>query len=246
MPNYLENPKTAGSGIVCAIPQSGLCPNNCKDCFFQSGQSYLEPLASNLPNMPPGIRSDQIVRVNDGNDSNNDWATVVHSTDWFGSRRFFNTSQPKLDFPAPIVLTLNPGEMTDKSFFTVHPIPANLMFLRWRANTWNLSLLGQALAYYTSPVVPGVRQVPIILTWMCYPHHEDIPAIDKHNYELRKHVSNNYWQIKPGAWKDRMSLFSANPWVYSCGSPWASTCSFCGNCIREWHNTTERMERKDG
>jgi len=37
---YKENPKTKGSGIVCAIPQKGICPNRCEDCFFQSGRSY--------------------------------------------------------------------------------------------------------------------------------------------------------------------------------------------------------------
>ena len=46
---YKENPKTKGSGIICCIPQKGTCPNNCEDCFFQSGRSYLEPLSENLP-----------------------------------------------------------------------------------------------------------------------------------------------------------------------------------------------------
>ena len=42
--SYIENPKTKGSGIIACIPQKGLCPNKCEDCFFQSGRSYLEPL----------------------------------------------------------------------------------------------------------------------------------------------------------------------------------------------------------
>lgn len=49
---YKENPKTKGSGIIACIPQTGVCPNKCEDCFFQSGRSYLEPLEENLPNMP--------------------------------------------------------------------------------------------------------------------------------------------------------------------------------------------------
>ena len=36
--SYVENPKTKGSGILCCIPQKGRCPNNCSDCFFQSGR----------------------------------------------------------------------------------------------------------------------------------------------------------------------------------------------------------------
>ena len=50
--NYIENPKTKGSGIITCIPQEGICPMKCDDCFFQSGRSYLEPLDINLPNMP--------------------------------------------------------------------------------------------------------------------------------------------------------------------------------------------------
>lgn len=47
--SYIENPKTKGSGIVCAIPQTGVCPIGCEDCFFQSDRSFLEPLDENLP-----------------------------------------------------------------------------------------------------------------------------------------------------------------------------------------------------
>lgn len=68
---YIKNPKTAGSGIITCIPQTGTCPNQCEDCFFQSGRSYLEPLEENLPNMPPlEMAEGRFVRVNDGNDSN--------------------------------------------------------------------------------------------------------------------------------------------------------------------------------
>ena len=67
--SYIENPKTKGSGIISCIPQKGICPNTCEDCFFQSGRSYLEPLDENLPNLPEEVDY-QIVRVNDGNDSN--------------------------------------------------------------------------------------------------------------------------------------------------------------------------------
>jgi|GEM_PF-4975445 len=28
---YIENPKTKGSGIICCIPQTGVCPIGCPD-----------------------------------------------------------------------------------------------------------------------------------------------------------------------------------------------------------------------
>ena len=106
---YIENPKTRGSGIVCVIPQTGHCPNECEDCFFQSGRSYLEPLDTNLPNMiPPEDVGDRIVRVNDGNDSNVNHSLVIESTKCY-KHKFYNTAIPQLDFDAPVVLTVNPG-----------------------------------------------------------------------------------------------------------------------------------------
>ena len=76
----IENPKTKGSGILCAIPQRGTCPLKCSDCFFQSGRSYLEPLDRNLPNLPSSEEATgRVVRMNDGNDSNNERSLVIRA-----------------------------------------------------------------------------------------------------------------------------------------------------------------------
>ena len=237
---YRVNPKTVGSGLLACIPQWGRCPHNCADCFVYSGGSYLEP-DSTEPNMPPKVRADQVVRVNDGNDSNNDWSTVVHKTTWY-PHRFFNTSIPELSFPAPVVLTINPRDMTDKDFYRLTSIPDNLMFLRFRTNLWNVEVLAAAVEYYTY----NLRSVPVVLTWVCYPDKSSIPDTYIDSYEHRIHVTNPYWQVRPDMWRNTMARFQTNPYVYSCGTPWASSCSRCGNCLREWHATMERIKRLEG
>jgi len=138
---YKENPKTKGSGIITAIPQKGTCPNKCKDCFFQSGRSYLEPLDEHLPNMPSKAAAKRrIVRINDGNDSNHQHELVITSTKHY-PMKFYNTAIPKnLEiFDAPVVLTVNPAKMTDARAYFLDPIPKTLMFVRVRTNTWNLA-----------------------------------------------------------------------------------------------------------
>ena len=35
MENYKYNPKTKGSGVITCIPQKGICPVKCEDCFFK-------------------------------------------------------------------------------------------------------------------------------------------------------------------------------------------------------------------
>lgn len=237
---YKENPKLAGSGILGAIPQTGTCPNNCPDCFFQSGRSFLEPLEENLPNMPTekDIRG-RIVRVNDGHDSNIKRSDVMGACQGY-PMRFYNTAIPKAldEFDAPVVLTVNPGDKTDTDFHKLEEIPPNLMFVRVRVNTWNLDLVREAVEYYTS------REVPVVLTFMAY-FNESIPEGHEEDYIYRKRTLNSYWAITTAAWRWVMTLFENNVWVHSCGKIEGEQgnpkCRHCGNCIREYFAATERL-----
>jgi len=251
MSRYIVNPKTDGSGILACIPQRGVCPNGCADCFFQSGRSYLEPLDDNLPNMPPvELAERRVVRVNDGNDSNVNREQVISATEQYPFR-FFNTAIPKdIDsFPGPVVLTVNPGEMTDTGWHKVEPVPPNLMFVRFRANTWNLHKLKQVIQYYTG------HGVPVVLTFMAY--FDEAGMIRdgyKADYMFRERTTNSYWAITTEAWEHVMRTVRKwggkkgryNPLVHSCGKvegeKGSTSCKHCGNCIREFFVTLERME----
>lgn len=240
---YIENPKTKGSGILCCIPQTGRCPNQCEDCFFQSGRSYLEPLDENLPNMVPvELARTHVVRVNDGNDSNVNRNLVIESTREYPNK-FYNTAIPKSLglFDAPVVLTLNPGKDTDQTFHKLDPAPPNLMFVRFRTNMWNLPLLDEAVKWYSE------LGIPTILTFMAY-YAESIPADYRDFYTYRKRTLNSYWAITTNAWRTVMDRYKGTvyeKWVYSCskveGEDGTSLCKFCGNCLREYYNTKERM-----
>lgn len=238
---YIENPKTKGSGLICAIPQQGKCPQKCKDCFYQSGRGYLEPLDENTPNMPTvEMAKNRIVRVNDGNDSNYLRKSVVFKTKQF-QNKFYNTSLPVRlgEFDAPVVLTINPGMMTDCKCYQLQKIPPNLMFVRFRTNTWNLNILDLAVKHYTK------RKVPVVLTFMAYHKEESIPEKERVYYRYRKRTTNSYWAITTSAWDKIMSRYKYNYYLYSCGivegELGTSACSRCGNCIREYFNTKERM-----
>jgi hypothetical protein len=239
---YIFNPKTQGSGIICAIPQKGRCPNGCEDCFFQSGRSYLEPLDEHLPNMPSYDEADRrIVRVNDGNDSNVN-RNLVRSAVVGYDDYFFNTAVNKdlAGFEDPVVLTLNPGNMTDTGWHKVDPIPKNLMFVRIRTNTWNLeTVVNPAIDYYTN------NNVPVVLTFMAY--YEEKPFMCD-DYIYRKRTMNSYYAITTDAWERIMLPFRYNKYVYSCGKiegeKGTSGCKYCGNCLREYYNTLERMREK--
>jgi hypothetical protein len=235
---YKFNPKTQGSGIITAIPQTGTCPNKCEDCFFQSGRSYLEPLSENLPNIPSFEQAmGRVIRVNDGNDSNVNRNLVMNAVKDF-PMRFYNTALPAniQQFDAPVVLTLNPGKLTDSDFHKIN-IPTNLMFVRIRVNTWNLdTVVRPAIEYYSS------REVPVVLTFMAY--YEEKPNMGD-DYIHRKRTLNSYYAITTEAWRRIMKEFEDNIWVYSCGKiegeKGKTSCRYCGNCIREYFATMERM-----
>jgi hypothetical protein len=234
---YIENPKTKGSGVICCIPQKGVCPIGCADCFFQSGRSYLEPLEDNLPNMPNlKMAKGRVVRVNDGNDSNNKPYLVLLATDSYVDK-FYNTSVPENleEFDAPVVLTVNPAENTDCAAVLVDPIPSNLMFVRARVNTWNLGLIDTIVDYYSS------KEVPIILTFMAY-YTNTIKSGHEADYTYRQRTLNSYWVITQEAWDRVMARYTGNKWVYSCGKDAnAFACHRCGNCLREYYATKERL-----
>jgi hypothetical protein len=243
--SYIENPKTRGSGIVCAIPQRGRCPRACPDCFFQSGRSYLEPLDERTPNMPdPDWVGDRVVRVNDGNDSDHEREVVLLMTRYAYPRRFYNTSSPRdlEGYGAPVVLTVNPGVMTDEDAYltgavaTSSEAPKNLMFVRVRTNTWNWGIVDPAVKGWTD------REVPVVLTFMAYHDVESIPRSYRHDYEERVRTLNSYWAITTREWRRVMERYRDNPLVHSCGREGiTSACRHCGNCLREWHATVERM-----
>lgn len=249
---YKVNPKMKGSGLLACIPQKGRCPNNCDHCFFQSGRSYLEPLEENTPNMPSVEQTiGRVVRVNDGNDSNV-YRHIVKDAVKFYPLKFFNTSIPTdLEFfEDPVVLTLNPAEMTDKEFYKLSPIPKNLMFVRIRANMWNLvDVIIPAVSYYAQ------KKVPVVLTFMAYYEDEedkfpkDIPIKYKSFYKYRKRTTNKYYAITTLGWELIMREFKYNKWVHSCGKIEGKRgdthCRFCGNCLREYFATMERIRKPE-
>jgi len=240
--SYIENPKTKGSGIISCIPQKGACPNECEDCFFQSKRSYLEPLAENLPNMPTVEQVGwRVVRVNDGNDSNVQRDLVIEETNKY-PLKFYNTAIPR-DLEgfkhAPVVLTVNPGKMTDTDAYLLDIIPKNLMFVRFRIYTWNLFMASNGVRYYSK------RDVPSVLTFMAY-FTSKVREGHENNYTFRKRTLNSYWAITTKAWEEVMDNYKYNKWVYSCGKiegeKGTTACRYCGNCIREYFATMERQE----
>ncbi|HXK72609.1 MAG TPA: hypothetical protein PLQ68_07870 [Clostridia bacterium] len=240
--SYKPNPKTESSGIIACIPHNTTCPMHCKDCFFQSGRSYLEPLLENLPNMPTVEEvGHRIVRVNDGNDSNFMRDMVISSTKQY-KHKFYNTSMPVHinKFDAPVVLTVNPGVLTDEDFFKLTDTN-NLMYVRARTNMWNISNVRNIVEYYTD------RKIAVILTFMAYHDINDIPEDYRKYYLCRQRTLNVYYAIKTEAFREIMRMYENNIYVYSCGKlegeKGTSLCRFCGNCLREYFAALERNSK---
>ena len=242
----MNNPKLIGSGLVDCVPQTGKCPHNCDSCFYNLGfyRSIDEPL---IPSIEES--NDKIVRMNSGHDSALQKDLVLETSSKYKDV-FFNTSTTDLNFPGPVVMTANPARLTDKSFHKIKNIPKNLMFVRARVNLWNTDVVRDIIEYYQS-------KVPVVLTYMRYYDQESIPdgtfyfdcgeAKYKDLYTLKKHILRDYYSLSSDDTRNDFNryiteyLICSNN-IYKCGSHWSSLCFSCGNCIREYYNTKERMK----
>jgi hypothetical protein len=172
----------------------------------------------------------KIVRVNSGHDSNLHRNYVIAATEPY-RHKFYNTSIPDFDFPAPVIFTCNPK---DTEFIRAE-VTSNLMAVRIRVSTW-MDYLDDAICYYTS------RGVPVILTFMRYKDKSAIDADYVCDYQENvKHVTNRYWMIRPEAWMAVVARYPHNMLVFSCGSPASSLCKDCGNCERLYWIAKDRI-----
>jgi hypothetical protein len=223
------NPKLQGSNIVDAIPQTGECPNRCSECFYNGGRFYRSLDVALFPTDGEAIT--KIVRVNTGNDSNNQRRLVISSTEQYPNK-FYNTAIPRLDFPAPVVLTINPQHNEQAHF--IDPIPVNLMFVRVRVGMWDLEIAKKAFEHY------GKHHTPVVMTFMRYYDGTLVPPDYEKDYEWKKHILNSYWCPKPEAIVHFMENFKGTG-ARLCGAPWSSFCVDCGNCETLYWRCKKRM-----
>jgi hypothetical protein len=161
-----RNPKQDGSNLFDCIPQIGPCPIGCNQCFYNRPGAFYVSIDQPIVPVPQEV-GDGIVRMNCGNDSNNQRELVIRTASQY-KHAFYNTSIPRLDFPGPVVLTANPRE--EERAVTPYdlgdPPPRNLMFVRLRVSATNLDLIREAIAAWSDFLVP------VVLIFMAYYDHE--------------------------------------------------------------------------
>jgi len=242
-----ENPKLEGSMMVECIPQVGQCPNNCLECYYNGGGFFTDKQTPLIPTLEEV--GDKIVRVNSGHDSNIQKELVLEVTNKY-PKKFYNTSLPNFDFPAPVVFTCN-GRDTDYSAMMVVKNLRNVMMVRFRANLWNLDLLDEVVSFYA-------HLIPVTITFMRYTDLANIPIKYREHYEIRKSILNMYYRLSkvkqmeivekyPGPMKGSFS----QRMVGMCGTPDSSYCRDCNRCFwaynrlvdsQAWDSTVESIE----
>lgn len=220
----MNNPKLEGSNLIDCIPQTGKCPNNCLGCYYNKGfyRSLYTPLIPSLNEV-----EGKIVRVNSGHDSNIQKDLVLKATECYKDK-FYNTSIPNFDFPAPVIYTCNPGKGNrDLDYATIlsTKMLENIMAIRVRTVPWNISLaLALNRVYNYRNLIP----IPIILTFMRFPMTYSIPNVYRDLYEYRAHIINSYFCLKSHYIKAFEE--SPTPNIYLCGTSKSNLCKDCGNC----------------
>ena len=236
----IRNPKQEGTCLFDCTPQSGKCPIGCNQCFFNRPGAFY----TDVPSIPtPEEVGVGIVRMNCGNDSNNQRELVIETAKQY-KQVFFNTSIPQFNFPGPVVLTANPEE--EEAAY--HPdcyrngwdIPTNLMFVRLRVSSTNLRLVERAVFTWTRALVP------VVLTFMSYYTEEPLVPVNVaadvgicYAWHVR-HI-NSYWCPTPAFIRYVMDQYRDNRLVSYCGSLEGSYCRYCRNCETYFIQTMKRM-----
>lgn len=223
-----ENPKLSGSSMVDCIPQVGNCPNECIECYYNGGGFFTDKKSPLIPTLEEV--GDKIVRINSGHDSNLQKELVLKVTKRY-TKKFYNTSIPDFEFPAPVVFTCN-GRDTDFSAMIVVRELKNLMAVRFRTNLWNLDLLDEAVNFYAS------HGVPVTITFMRYTDISNIPEKYRKYYGIRKSILNMYYCLSR---EKQMEIVEKYPGPYGeefsqrivgmCGTPESSYCRDCQRCV---------------
>lgn len=226
----IRNPKQEGTKLFDCIPQTGPCPNNCNQCYYN--RCFYLPI--NEPHFPTLEEvGDGIVRVNSGHDSNIDRDLVIKMTNHY-PKRFFNTSIPNLNFPAPVVFTANPREEIPAR--TPDDFPSDtdfgkLMFVRLRVSSTNLEHIVEALKEWRN------IRIPCVLTFMRY--YELGNQYSKY-YVARKHILHESWN--PTEYFMRMVseiMLLISPDTLICGTFTSPFCRDCLNCQTHYERVME-------
>jgi len=215
------NPKIDGSNIVECIPQTGKCPVNCYGCYYNNGfyRNINEPVF-------PDKSTTKIVRINSGNDSNNNADHVIETTKDY-LYKFYNTSIPnleKLNQYAPVVYTINPAGIINNNRFDIGNIKP--MFIRFIAYDDNSSTAIDVIKHFSD--------IPVVITFFRFPeefafNERKYKNINYLNYVFRKSIINDYWQMTDKSKIDYMNKLK-NYRVFMCGAVWSNLCMHCNTC----------------
>ena len=234
----IRNPKQVETVLFDCVPQKGKCPIGCSQCFFnRPGAFYTE-----TPSIPTREEvGDGIVRMNCGADSNIQRDLVI-ATALKYDKFFFNTSIPRFDFPGPVVLTANPRE-EERPWQPIYEdqIPRNLMFVRLRVSSTNLALIDEAVAWYTTGLIP------VVLTFMSYYDAEpqvpvEVAAEVGKCYEWRVRHINSYYCPTKDFLRYVMRRYADNRLASMCGSVDVGYCKACRNCETYYLQTAKRLK----
>lgn len=248
---YIENPKLVGSNLVGCFPQGKPCPIGCNQCYAnQPGASYAPMDCPNVPS--PEEAGSRIVRMNDLGDSNIDKDIVLETAKQY-ENVFFNTSQPNIDFPGPVVLTINadedrPSKWILPTWFLSHDL-VRLIAIRVRVTPANVYYLQDALAEWRA------RGVAVLLMHMRYYDRRALVKMAKcamlgiapmkallERYTHKMHIKNESWQPNEELKRELENKLGVgrHPNTYVCEGP---LCKDCRQCEALYLLAKRRMRR---
>ena len=161
---------------------------------------------------------------------------VIEATEQY-KKKFYNTSIPKVNFPAPVVFTANRYE--EDAPFSPLSFPwddlKNIMAIRLRVSSTNLKWIDLGVTQWAKGM-----GIPVTLTFMAY--YTDQPA-DKDKYEWRVRHINSYLCPNKDFMVETLKREKeiGGDLVCACGIE-TGYCKDCQNCERLYNRIMAKAE----
>jgi len=265
----VRNPKQEGSSMFDCRPQTGKCPMNCNQCFYNRPGAFYVPI--DKPNVPTPEEilemsenfGSGIVRMNCGHDSNLHRDLVIETAKQY-KHFFFNTSIPRFDFPGPVVFTANAKEEESVLMPSSMDFPKEqkkyldrIMFVRLRVSASNLRYIEKGIKGWAIK-----HGIPVVLTFMAY-YEEDaldkvvknidaqtlrkfsIAGRDSYYTWKKRHINSYYCPTKEfTAYALKTMKKVGGRLVALCGSLDSNYCKDCRNCETYYLQTIKHLKEK--
>ena len=247
-----SNSKLKGSRIVDCRPQVGPCRMKCNQCYYN-----LFPLdgfeTPRIPDPEETNRKGLIVRMNAEHDSGIEKPLVLETARPYNDL-FYNTATHDMDFPRPVVVTINHQEYSPSLTNPDRRYLDRVMFARVRLSPGCFERATIAASRWMAAAIPIMITPMAFYSLVALEEDKERASFDSRldgmEYKFKKRHVHECWQLDQKSLRNLVHLFiyqmcdhskGSNGCIYLCGTYESLQCEDCNLCEHFYYAAKARM-----